>query len=179
MTLLRKPLTVQEPWFGTERADNKSGTKGNDFLIGLGGNDTLRGLAGDDALNGQKGADMLYGGAGKDRIYASGGDQAWGGSGQDVFVFLDPDRLPEITDPGLVRIKDFDAVGADHDRLDISNFATKWASRDAGLEDGFELVKSGANVVMRLKGEDGTITKIVLEHTKLADLDKGDFFFGA
>ena len=179
MTLSRNPLAVQDPWFGTDDADKKLGTLGDDFLIGLGGNDTLRGLAGDDALNGQKGADQLYGGAGKDRIYASGGDQAWGGSGQDDFDFLDRDRLPDITDPGVVRIKDFDARGADHDRMDISNFATKWASRDAGLEDGFEMVKSGANVILRLLGDDGSITKVVLENTKLADLDKGDFFFGA
>lgn len=178
MTFKGKQAIIPDPWFGTDDPDDKSGSSRADFLIGLGGNDTLRGLGGGDTLNGQKGADKLYGGAGADRIYASGGDRVWGGAGSDVFVLLDSDRLPDITDPGRAVIKDFDAVGADHDRLDLSNFATQWADRDAGLDDGFELVKSGANVIMRLAGLSGAVTTVVFENTRLADLDLGDFLFG-
>lgn len=179
MAFEHKAAAAAFPWFGTEGADTKSGTAGEDFLIGLGGNDTLRGLGGNDALNGQKGADRLYGGGGLDRIYASGGDQAWGGAGADVFVLLDRDRLPDLTDAGTVLIRDFDAVGADHDRLDLSNFETAWRHRDAGLEDGFEMFQSGANVVLRLEGLDGSITRVVLENTRLSDLNWADFFFSA
>lgn len=178
MTLSARQPSETLPWFGTTGPDDKSGTAEDDFLIGLAGNDTLRGLGGNDALNGQQGADRLFGGTGQDRIYVSGGDVASGGRGADVFVFLDVDRLPEIADPGTARIKDFDAVGTVHDSLELTNFATSWDARDRGMEDGFEMFASRGNVVIRLAGADGTITRIVLEDTRLADIDQGDLFFG-
>lgn len=165
-------------WLGTDESDEKKGHAGKDFLVGLNGDDTLFGLGGDDVLNGQQGADRLYGGAGQDRLYGSGGDVIWGGLGADTFVFLDGDRLPDITDPGSVRIKDFDAISAQHDILDLSHFAINWASRDTGLEDGFEMLQNRDNVILRLKGADGTITRVVLEDTQLADISESHLFFG-
>lgn len=174
----KSPTAIADPWLGTDGPDEKTGTSDWDFLIGLRGGDTLRGMGGDDQINGGAGADRMYGGSGKDRIYVSGTDKAWGGKGVDTFVLLDFDTYDLITDPGTGRIKDFDAKGADHDILDLASFATSWASRDAGLEDGFEMVKSGDNVIVRLEGSEGTVTTIILENTRMADLDRGDFFFG-
>lgn len=173
----KRAAAVLEPWFGTDGPDDKSGTARADFLVGLKGDDTLRGLGRSDTLNGQEGADKLYGGAGADRIYVSGGDRAWGGTGSDTFVLLDYDKLVGFTDPGRGVIKDFDAVGADHDVLDVSMFETTWANRDAGMEDGFEILQSGANVVMRFEGQNGSVATVVLENTRLADLDQSDFLF--
>lgn len=165
-------------WFGTRGPDLKTGSRGDDFLVGRGGDDTLRGQGGDDVLNGQKGANRLSGGAGNDRIYASGGDRVWGGADADVFVFLDRDKLPQITDPGTGQVMDFDAIGRGHDVLDLSHFAIRWDDRDAGLGDGFEMLQRDADVVIRLKGAEGSITRIVLHDVVLADIDKADILFG-
>lgn len=178
MALIKKKPGFIQPWFGTKNDDERAGTDSDDFLVGMRGDDTLMGMGGDDVLNGQKGADVMFGGAGQDQIYTSGDDIAWGGKGSDVFIFLDIDRLPDVTDAGTATVMDFDATSPVHDKIDISNFGTNWASRDAGLEDGFEMVKNGSDVVIRLKGEGGSITRIVLQDTRLSDLHEGDFLFG-
>lgn len=165
-------------WLGTTGRDLHAGTSGDEFLVGLGGDDTLLGQGGNDVLNGQSGADRLYGGAGQDHIYASGGDLVWGDADADVFHFLDPDKLPAITDPGTALVMDFDATGRDHDVLDLSHFDIRWKDRDAGLGDGFEMLQRDLDVVIRLKGAEGTITQIVLHDVMLADIDKRDVFLG-
>ncbi|WP_299489662.1 calcium-binding protein [Acaryochloris sp. IP29b_bin.137] len=85
------------------------GNGGDDFIVGsaamdteqqeyLGGNDTLYGGANNDILIGGDGFDLLYGDEevpsdddGNDTIYIESpngkGDHAWGGGGQDTFVF--------------------------------------------------------------------------------------------
>ena len=64
---------------GTTKAENFTGTKGNDVIQGLDGNDKLAGGSGWDTLNGGSQNDILNGGLGRDVLY--------GGAGRDTFVF--------------------------------------------------------------------------------------------
>lgn len=176
--LFAEPLAAAPlDWTGTEGPDVKAGTSGADFLFGLGGDDTLRGLEGADTLNGGKGADVMYGGIGDDRIYISGGDRVTGSGGSDTFVFLDPSVYTDIANAGRATVMDFDAVGAVHDRLDLSLFDVVWAARDKGLEDGFEMLRSTEGIVVRVLSEDGSRATVLLKGAAWADLDSSDFLF--
>ena len=84
-------LTVH---FGTDSANNMSGTANTDIMYGMNGNDTLSsgagedvlfGGAGDDSLIAGSGNDTVDGGAGNDYILTEQGENTvWGGEGDDV-----------------------------------------------------------------------------------------------
>src|SRR5690348_12526719 len=94
--------------FGTDKADVLHGSQGTDFIFGYAGSDELFGGQGDDYLYGGQGNDQLYGGRGADNMFGSVGndvihffndqlpppngvaakaDVAYGGVGNDTFVF--------------------------------------------------------------------------------------------
>lgn len=168
-----KPAALLE---GGEGNDRLSGTRADNVILGEGGNDILRGQRGDDTLDGGAGADRLYGGQGKDLIKISGGDVAFGGIGADTFVLQSHAATPEGTDAGNVVIRDFRAVGASSDKLDLSAFDVDWSARDKGLEDGFELrrVEDGSQIRVT-DGED--VITVTLQGTRFINLDAGDFIF--
>ena len=164
-------------WTGTDRSETRRGGANDDFLIGGGGNDTLIGNRGDDTLNGQTGRDLLQGGAGADRIYLSGGDRAIGGAAGDTFVLLSHAEFPDITNAGNAVITDFDAIGPVHDRLDLSEFDLRYAARDLGLEDRFELRSVAAGVRLSVIDAEGDRFSVVLQGVALRDLNAADFIF--
>jgi len=140
---------------GSNAADTRTGTVGDDTLLGFGGDDTLRGGdgadtidggVGDDSLVGDDGADVLRGGDGNDSVAGDdGADRLDGGDGDDV---LDggsgADRL--LGGSGADQIEggpgDDDVVGggggdrldggegADQFRLQVPG-ATAWSTLDA------------------------------------------------
>lgn len=70
---------------GSRKADDLSGTSGDDTLVGRKGKDSLSGLAGDDTLNGGSGKDRLEGGADDDVLRgANGKDKLFGDAGDDI-----------------------------------------------------------------------------------------------
>jgi Ca2+-binding RTX toxin-like protein len=187
-------------WTGTAKSEAQSGNTDADTLNGMGGADTLKGLAGgddlyggngrdviyggagDDFIGGDKGGDRLFGGTGSDRIYVSGLDTATGGAGADQFVILDPGNGGgDQSDLGTVIIRDFDAVGADRDLMDLHLFGdhsgVRWQHRDKGLEDNFEMFRQGDDTILRLKGQEGTIVKVVIEDVLPGQLTEDHFFF--
>lgn len=145
---------------GNNDRNQISAGDGSDTIDGKGGNDTLYGLNGNDKLDGGDGNDKLFGGAGKDRLTGgAGNDKLTGGDDPDVFVFK-----PRF---GKDVITDFDAVGKDHDRIDVS--ALKGISKFSDLD----ISVHGKNVVLDF-GHDG---EIILQGVKLKDLDASDFLF--
>lgn len=148
---------------GTKFSDIFSGGKGNDTLNGLTGNDTLDGGAGNDTLLGGSGNDQLSGGAGKDVLDGGkGSDTLRGQSGIDTFVFK--------SGYGKDTITDFDAIGANHDVIDLKGLKSITSFADLTAN---HLSVEGSDIV--IGGGKGDV--LVLEHVTLASLDKGDFIF--
>lgn len=116
--------------FGKAGNDTLYGRKGDDWLSGGDGKDELFGHKGDDFLFGDSGDDKLIGGKGEDRLEGgTGTDHLWGGtySGDtvtDTFVFSDGD--------GKDFVHKFDE---DDDLIDLSSFATDWATMQNGMLD--------------------------------------------
>ncbi len=117
-----------------------------DYFVGTGRKDKLVGTSGDDLMIGRKGADTLTGGA-----------------GTDTFVFFSRDGRDKVTD--------FDAVGKDHDILDISAI-----NAIRGFHDlvGNHMHQAGANVIIDNIGKGCSIK---LLNVDLDDLNSGDFLF--
>lgn len=116
--------------FGMDGDDIIYGKKGDDWLEGGAGNDELFGHKNDDFLFGNEGDDKLIGGKGEDRIEGGAGtDHLWGGSyngdtDADTFVFHSGD--------GKDFVHKFDA---DDDLIDLSSFATDWATTQNAISD--------------------------------------------
>ena len=85
--------------FGSERADDWTGSGHADSLYGGGGDDRLTGLAGDDYLQGDAGSDFLHGGAGQD-ILVGGKDTdvLIGGAGGDLYRWRKGDGSDYVID---------------------------------------------------------------------------------
>jgi len=144
----------------------------DDHMRGFGGNDKMYGHNGSDLLRGDSGKDKLYGGAGNDTLKGGDGDdilrggngrdKEFGGGGEDVFRFRTGD------DKSIIR--DFDAVGSEHDVIDLSGLASvgNWSD----LKNN-HMEQIGSHV--EIDGEGGDI--IVIKDVTLASLDKGDFLF--
>ncbi|HTO32971.1 MAG TPA: hypothetical protein VL202_17580 [Pararhizobium sp.] len=148
---------------GNAGNDKLYGGSGNDKLFGNDGNDTLSGDSGNDSLSGGNGDDKLSGGTGKDILNGGAGkDILTGGSGVDTFVFK--------TKYGADTIKDFDAIGSDHDIVDLSGLASVTSFADLKAH---HLTVVGTSIVI----DGGNGDKLVLEHVKLSSLDAGDFLF--
>ena len=99
---LRVGVSMSQPRtlaFGSERADDWTGSGHADSLYGGGGDDRLIGLAGDDYLQGDAGTDFLHGGAGKDILVgAKDTDVFIGGAGMDLYRWRKGDGSDYIID---------------------------------------------------------------------------------
>lgn len=146
--------------------------KGDDIIKLMGGNDNFYAGDGNDKLYGDNGNDKLYGGSGNDRVEGGAGrDLIHGGTGKDVLIGgTNIDTFLFKTGDGKDTIRDFDARGGDHDKIDLSDVASikDWADLKA-----HHLVKDGADVIINA----GSGDQLRLEDVKLTDLDKGDFLF--
>lgn len=149
--------------YGGAGDDNLSGNEGNDTLNGEGGNDKLSGGDGADKLSGGDGDDTLAGGSGNDLLAGgTGKDILSGESGIDTFVFK--------TKYGNDTITDFDAIGSDHDFIDLSGLASITGFADLKAH---HMTVVGSSIVI----DGGNGDKLILENVKLANLDAGDFLF--
>ncbi|MBO9546663.1 hypothetical protein [Caulobacter sp.] len=88
-------MMALQPWGGTLRIDNLTGTNGADYLRGFEGNDTISGGWSEDTIVGGKGADTLTGGGNADRFVFAKGDTVWSTT-SDVGVDVITDW--EVTD---------------------------------------------------------------------------------
>ena len=105
---------------------------------------------GNNTIVGNVGANILEGGRGNDELT--------GGKGMDHFVFAKGDKVDTITD--------FDAIGKDHDFIDLEGFGKlKFAKLD--------IEQHGKNVDIDLGHGD----HLILEHVKVKDIDIHDFQF--
>jgi Ca2+-binding RTX toxin-like protein len=148
---------------GLSGNDVLSGNAGNDKLYGGAGNDVLSGNEGNDSLNGESGNDKLSGGDGADKLTGGAGTDILSGQGGiDTFVFKTKDAIDTI--------RDFDAVGSDHDFIDLSGPASITGFADLKAH---HMTTVGTSVVI----DGGNGDKLILENVKLANLDAGDFLF--
>lgn len=148
---------------GLSGNDALSGNAGNDKLYGGAGNDILSGNEGNDSLNGESGNDRLSGGDGADKLSGGAGTDILSGQGGiDTFVFKTKDAIDTI--------RDFDAVGSDHDFIDLSGLASITGFADLKAH---HMTTVGTSVVI----DGGNGDKLILENVKLATLDAGDFLF--
>lgn len=121
---------------------------GNDILIGGAGNDLMYGEAGDDLI-----------------IMGDGADQAWGGSGRDIFAFDIFDDAPDI-------IHDFE-IGPQGDTLNITDILTHYDPLDDVIGDFVRLTQSGGNTLVEVMKDghfDHLVTLIGVTGVDLATL---------
>jgi Ca2+-binding RTX toxin-like protein len=97
---------------GDMGADTLGGGGESDKLYGFSGNDSLSGDTGNDILVGGAGDDTILGGEGDDYLYLEGADSAFGGNGNDAFIFR------SLTD--LLTANRLLDGGASTDRLDLT-----------------------------------------------------------
>jgi uncharacterized repeat protein (TIGR02059 family) len=107
-----------------------------------------------DRLVATDGSDILFGKAGNDWLT--------GRAGEDQFILRSGDGFDTITD--------FDAIGADHDVLDLSGLASIRSFRDL---KGNHLHREGKHVVIDGLDGDG----VMLKNVRIRDLDAHDFLF--
>ena len=75
------------PIIGTSKAENLTGTPGNDLIMGFEGADKINGNGGNDCILGGTGADSINGNNGNDVIFGEGGaDSINGNNGNDLLV---------------------------------------------------------------------------------------------
>jgi hypothetical protein len=122
-----------------------NGNAGGNELTGNAAANVIKGFGGNDQLTGGKGQDVLVGGA-----------------GTDSFVFA--------TGSGGDTIRDFDAVGADHDLIDLGGMK---AIKNFDDLKAHHLKADGTSVLINA-GHGDTIT---LEAVKIKDLQATDFQF--
>lgn len=157
---------------GLSGTDNLSGNAGNDKLYGGAGNDLLYGNDGNDTVSGDSGNDSLSGGNGDDKLLGgTGKDILNGGAGKDILTGdTNIDTFVFKTKYGADTIKDFDAIGNDHDIIDLSGLVSVTGFADLKAH---HLTVVGTSVVI----DGGNGDKLVLENVKLSSLDAGDFLF--
>ncbi|MEO5338241.1 MAG: cadherin-like domain-containing protein, partial [Magnetospirillum sp. WYHS-4] len=180
-----------------------TGTSGNDSLAGGAGNDVIStgGSSGEDFIDAGKGDDTitgsgstddrLLGGLGDDKIYSSdssgdmmvgggGDDQAWGGGGNDLYVFevgggddtfhggSGTDQMVLMGDNGVI--------------TDASQFTITMTSGSYTAQSGYLQFSSGATGVINF-ADGSSLTFDGVEKLQLQDdfsFDDGwDFFQGA
>lgn len=104
--------------YGTQSADKKTGTSGQDIIHGWAtgdnhtspsGNDTLDGAAGDDTLYGGTGNDSLIGGTGNDLLVGNAGSDIFnGGAGNDTYILQDTtDKVKEAINSGTDTVQSY------------------------------------------------------------------------
>ncbi|MBE9605240.1 hypothetical protein IAI18_10210 [Acetobacteraceae bacterium H6797] len=144
---------------GDDGNDRLYGGTGNDYIRGGNGRDTIDGGAGHDTLAGDAGNDIIYGGDGNDRIIGGfGSDVLTGGAGKDTFVFIRAEGKDVITD--------FEAVGTDHDMIDVTavHYADFAAVQAA-------MTQSGGNVILTLAGNN----QVTINNVTIAELTADHF----
>lgn len=153
---------------------------GNDIIHARGGNDNIYAGAGDDRVWGDAGSDILTLGLGDDRAWGGrGNDEINGHSGNDR---IDPGRGRDIcigsigndvfifgNNYGVDRIKDFNS---NNDLEDINLRKVSAITSFADLRNN-HMKQVGADVVI----DDHAGTKIIIENTPLAEMNRGDFLF--
>jgi hypothetical protein len=128
-----------------EVVDRFIGTRNKDKLLGTDGGDILRGRYSNDQLTGGHGDDTLTGGKGIDR-----------------FIFREGD--------GKDTIRDFDAIGQDHDIVDLSDLQSVNGFRDLVKH---HLEQVGKHILIDgLNGDE-----ILLRNIDIKDLNASDFVF--
>lgn len=163
MKFINTILSGDDQITGTKWADLFWGAGGNDKLVGGAGNDELDGDAGNDKLYGGSGKDWLSGGTGKDLLDGGLGiDYMRGQDGSDTFVFS--------TKYGADTITDFDAVGSDHDVIDLSGLKSVTSFADLKAH---HLSVDGADILI----DGGNGDTLLLQNVKLKTLDADDFQF--
>jgi Ca2+-binding RTX toxin-like protein len=149
---------------GNGGADAMSGGDGNDRLYGGAGRDALSGDRGDDFLEGGADADLLYAGAGHDRLRggACDGDRAWGGAGNDTFVFRPGDGKDSVEDFSL----------READVLDLRGFGYVSFThlKDTG---GAITTTRGGDTILKLTAADW----LSIENVRATQLQESDFLF--
>jgi Ca2+-binding RTX toxin-like protein len=124
------------------------------------GNDFLQGSSKDNELNGGAGNDVLIGLAGKDVLDGgSGNDTMTGGSSVDRFVFGQSN--------GKDIINDFDAIGSNSDKIDLSDTSLGSFSSLKLTQIGSDVKITSASVGL----------SIVLKGVDVSDLTAADFLF--
>jgi Ca2+-binding RTX toxin-like protein len=165
---------LQDLVMGGDGNDTIYGEAGLDIIHGDKGNDKIYGGVGNDSLWGEEGIDTIYGGAGNDAIYlASGKDWAKGEAGKDTFV---ADGTNIAGGLGIDTIADFHSANdSQHDKLDLRAWGFKWAYHDKGMEDGFEIVKVGANTEIHMTNQFWGTGTIILKGVSVASISVSDF----
>jgi phosphodiesterase/alkaline phosphatase D-like protein len=159
---------------GGKGNDDIGGGAGNDRIFGRDGNDKLDGQDGNDLIDGGRGNDQLKGGAGSDTLIGGlDDDELNGGAGDDHFVF----QVGDSNGPKHDIVEKFNAGPLEHDVIELHGWAAYGVTDFASLQSHM-FNKSGDVWIV---GQ-GTAQKpaantdiIVLDHTKLADLQIGDF----
>lgn len=126
---------------------------------------------GNDELHGGAGRDQLFGGVGRDRLFGDAGrDMLDGGIGNDILRGgADSDRFVFRTGSGKDEIIGFDAKGGDHDVIDLGGVKAITDFRDLKAHH----MEQQGNHVLISAGSD----QILVEKTRLSDLDRSDFDF--
>jgi Ca2+-binding RTX toxin-like protein len=141
---------------------NMSGTHldgGETFAVRLGFK--LIGGPGQNQLVGGDGEDRIRCGAEGDFVFAKGGnDKVWSGDLADTLVFARNDDRDVVFD--------FDADGADHDKLDLSRISEIANFRDL---KNHHLIQRDEDVIIDVQGSN----YIRLKDMSVSDLNRGDF----
>jgi Ca2+-binding RTX toxin-like protein len=180
-----------------------NGTSGNDSLAGGAGNDVIStgGSSGEDYIDGGKGDDTivgsgstddrLLGGLGNDKLYSSdssgdlligggGNDEAWGGGGNDLYVFEvgggnDTFHGGSGTDQMVI-------MGPNGVVTDTSEFSITMTSGSYSSQSGYLQFSSGATGTITF-ADGSSLTFDGVEKLQLQDQfaydDNWDFFQGA
>jgi hypothetical protein len=129
-----------------DTVDIITGTEDDDKLVGTTGKDIINGLGGDDVLNGGRGDNILIGGEGRDTFSVFHG-------GEDT-------------------IKDFNAVGSNHDKIDMRSSTSYESFSDLQGNIG----QDGKNAIITGYGENG-FGVLEIKNVNAADLTADCFLF--
>ncbi len=138
--------------------ENIQGGSGNDNIVGSAGRDNLIGNAGDDTLTSGDVTtgltDALNAGAGNDHLIINGPSvQAGGGSGTDIFEFIDYSG----TGTGTQFAQLFDVNPGEGDRIDLTDWGATEADILAGYNDlGADSQVTIGNLTILIRGIDNT-----------------------
>jgi serralysin len=156
-----------EIFFGTNGADNITGSlkadtifgaAGNDILNGSRGNDHIYGDSGNDSLIGGGDLDFVYGGEGDDTFNAldSGDDNLFGGFGNDVYqVDSTTDSITEGPNQGIDTVQS--SVTYILNQANVENLALTGATNINGtgnILNNLITGNSGNNTLNGLGGND-------------------------
>jgi Ca2+-binding RTX toxin-like protein len=143
-----------------------TGSDAKEKIFGNGEDNKLTGNGGKDAISGGGGDDKIIGGAGKDTMT--------GGANNDKFIFkAEADSLASKPDI----IKDFGDSGKD--KIDLHALGDLTYRDELKINGAMQVnvTKDGSDVIVHinLDADKADEMRIVLDHTSLGSMDKGDF----